>query len=156
MKKVLMCVLLIGGIGIAGFLPFNGTDVAKLHPVEVLVVNHIDGKYIIKTDTGMVGIGADADAAIEDLKLTAPGDVFLETANYILVGKECAHISVLFYDYLRPACQVYILDGDGELKKIARYLENHPSEATILSCRQGVASPTKLVIDGEVRRVVYQ
>lgn len=156
MKKMLLFIVLIGAISFAGFLPFDGTDVAKLHPVEVLAVNCKNGNFTIKTDTGIVGIGTNVDMAIRDLKLAAPGEIFLDTVNYILVGKECAHVASAFCNYLRPACQIYIFEGEGELGQIAKYLENHPSDATILSYRQGDALVTGIVIDGEGYRVVYQ
>ncbi len=156
MKKMMLFVLLIVGISFAGLLPFNGTDVAKLHPVEVLVINRIDSNYVIRTDTGLLGAGTNVDAAVIDLKQTAPGEIFLETANYILVGKECSDITSSFYDYLRPACQVYTFEGEGEFGEIAKYLANHPSSATILTYRQGIATATNLVVDKEVCRIVYQ
>ena len=154
MTKLALCVALISIIGIAGFLPFSGTDVAKLHPVEVLIVDSTNEGIMIRTDTGLYGVGENVDSAIEDLKRSASGEIFMETANYILLRKESEHFLSEFYMHLRPACQVYILEGEGELKNVAKYLEVHPSKATVLSYRQGETNASRLVIQNGVFDIV--
>jgi hypothetical protein len=71
MKKTVFCFLAIAIVSAAGFLPFKGTDVSKLQPVEVLVLQYKDGLYAISGEDGLIGYGEDVLSALEDLKATA-------------------------------------------------------------------------------------
>ncbi len=149
MRKMLLCVAAIAIIGFAKLLPFQGTDVGKLHPVEVLTVS-VDGNGItVETDTGLNGTGETVDKAIKNLKQTSAGEIFLETANYVLVSEESRHLLNALYDFLRPACQVYVFTGDGQWDNVAKYLESHPSGVSLLGYRQGMENIPKLSVHGE-------
>ena len=149
MKKMMLCVALIALTGFSGRLPFSGTDVGKLHPVEVLAVSAAEDEIRIETDTGVAGMGETVDKAIENLKLLAAGKIFLETANYLLVQEDCIHLLDDFFGLLRPACQVYAYAGDGRWDGVAKYLESHPSGVTLLGYRQGIKEIPKLLAQGE-------
>ncbi len=154
MKRSCLYFLAIALIAVTGLLPFSGTDVAKLQPVEVLILRQNNGLFTISTNDGLSGTGADTESALADLKLTAPGEVFLETANYLLVAPDCLEVVTELYSCLRPACGLYLMEGDGNLEQIGEYLESHPSEITLLSYRQGRAELPRLMIQGEVYRLV--
>ena len=85
MKKVLLIVIAIVIAAMAGFLPFNGTDIGKLHPVEVIRIATENGSVYIETDSGISGVGENLEEAIYDMKQSASGHVFLETANFVLI-----------------------------------------------------------------------
>ena len=153
MRKILLLVAAIAITGFAGLLPFRGTDVAKLHPVEVLVVYEAGEMVNIETDTGLLGIGESVGKTIENLKLVAAGEIFLDTANYVLIGENSILLLNELYDFLRPACQVYIFSGRGEWTNVAEYLETHPSIITLLSYRQGKGEIPKIVVKGEDYRI---
>ncbi len=154
MKKAVFYFLAIAIVAVTGFLPFSGTDVAKLQPVEVLILQRANDLYTISTNDGLSGVGKDTKDALMDLKLAAPGEVFLETANYLLVAPDCLEVIAELYSYLRPACQLYLMEGEGSYKLIAKYLESHPSEITLLSFRQGRTEIPHLMLQGEVYRLV--
>ena len=149
MRKMLLCIAAIAITGFTGLLPFNGTDVGKLHPVEVLAVSIADEGITVVTDTGLHGIGETMEKAIENMKLTSAGEIFLETANFLLVSEESIHLLDGVSVFLRPACQVYVFSGYGKWDNVAKYLESHPSNVTILSYRQGMTNIPKLSVQDE-------
>ena len=152
MKKLVLWALVIVVISVADMLPFTGTDVAKLHPIEVLIVQQNNGILSISTDSGITGFGKDVSQAISDLKLVAAGDVFLETANYVLLSPGCEDVIDTLFAYIRPACQIYLFEGEGNWSQVAKYLESHPSKATLLACKRGEPYIPKIIIqEGEFR-----
>ena len=154
MKKTLIFALAIVVLFFTDMLPFAGTDVAKLHPVEVLIVKREGEKLSISTDSGFTGFGQDIPSAFADLKGGVPGKVLLETANYVLLTAECADVLDALFSYMRPACQIYYIEGAGELKNIAKYLQSHPSDTTLLTCKQGKTEIPTVITQGEVYRIV--
>jgi len=154
MKKILVWVLAIIAVSCADMLPFTGTDVAKLHPIEVLIIERDNGIFSVSTDSGITGFGTDIPGALSDLKLTAPGEVFLDTANYVLLTSECMDVIGTLFVYIRPACQIYLFEGRGDWEKVSKYLESHPSEATLFTYgREGTQIPKLIVKEDEYRLV---
>ena len=149
MKKMMLCVALIAIISFTGLLPFDGTDVGKLYPVEVLIVTTTPGMITIETADGLYGTGDTVASAIENLKSTSSGIVFMDTANYLLLNNDNEELLDSLYAYVRPACQVFRFDGSGEWKGVAKYLESHSSSVTVLSYRQGKKNLPRLMLSGE-------
>ena len=85
MKKWLYMLLL----ALAAFLlPGKGTDVGELIPVELVRLTAGDGTFVAAADTGDFGTGATLEEAMADLASSAPGKVFLETADYLLLAPQ--------------------------------------------------------------------
>lgn len=153
MKKMMLCIAAIAITGFVGLLPFTGTDVGKLHPVEVLAVSVADERIKVETDTGITGTGKSLEAAIEDLKQTSAGKIFMETANYLLVNEDGISLLPELFALLRPACQVFIFAGSGKMENISKYLESHPSNVTLLRYMQGMQNIPKLSFQGEAYKI---
>ena len=149
MKKVILMATIVAIVSAAGFMPFDGTDIAELHPVEVLIVSRNGNDLILETDSGMHGTGKGVQEALLDLKNSTSGNIFLDTVNYLLVAPDCVDKIASLWDYIRPACQVYSFKGEGEYSKIGKYLKTHPSEATVLRCMQKVKRISILIMEGE-------
>ena len=66
--------------------PGQGKDAAELIPVEVVRVAIQDGQVQIETDTGQTGTGGNWAEAVEKLRAGAAGEIFLDTADVLLVG----------------------------------------------------------------------
>ena len=111
--------------------PFSGTDVGKLLPVELVLLERSGALLQISTDTQDRGRGVTVDKSLEDLKLSAPGEIFLDTADYILIRDGMEQHLLELSQYLRPACGICILRGDAELSDVARYLAVHPPRKTL-------------------------
>ena len=153
MKKVIWLVAVIVTVAITGLLPFAGTDIAKLHPVEVLIVSRSEDGLLLQTDSGMLGTGKNVEEALQTLRLSSEGNIFLDTANYLLISPDCTEEIVTLWNYVRPACQVYHFKGEGKYEKIGKYLESHPSQTTVLGYLQGEINVPMLIMEEESVRI---
>ena len=81
MKRWLWCAGALLLAAVLGGMPFVGTDIAKLHPAEVLRVQKTGDIIFVELDTGDSGKGKTLETAIQDLKESTPGKVFLETVE---------------------------------------------------------------------------
>lgn len=107
------------------------TDVADLIPVEVIRLQLDDSDISIETDEAGSGKGETLDAAIGDLKNKASGEVFLDTADYVLVGPDALHLIPSLKDILRPSCKLCVEDGKVDINQVAQYLKVHEVEASL-------------------------
>ena len=87
-----------------GWLPFQGTDVATLEPAETLYVYIKEENIWVETDGGWFGKGATAKEAIADLKESAPGQVFLQTVDFLLLQENSEQVLPQLYSFLRSGC----------------------------------------------------
>lgn len=122
--------------------PFQGSDVGKLRPVELVAMHREGYTVILETDTGDVGRGRNPAEALEDMKRTAPGALFLDTAEYFLVTRETENLLPELAGVLRPAVEVCVLEDPVDLEAAAEYLRAHSPEVTLLQWRtQGKELP---------------
>lgn len=119
------------------WMPFRGTDVAELHPVEVVSVRSEKGIVYVDTDTGSSGTGNDLHSAFQDLKATTSGNVFLETADYLLIDEASESLLPELYDLLRPGCRVCRASGKVELAEAATYLRAHKPPISLQDHKAG-------------------
>lgn len=134
-----------------GGLPFSGTDVAKLQPVELIRVSKDRGQILVETDTGDRGTGSNLAGAFADLKKTANGHIFLDTAAYLLVTSETENLLSEISDYLRPACFVCLEQGNAELERVSDYLSAHEPEVSLRDYRAGERQiPTLITREGRM------
>lgn len=136
MKRWMYWLLAVLALSILGGKGSTGTDVAKLQPVEVVYVARMDHQVQIKTDTGDRGMGENLQTAIANMQATAPAEIFLETAEYLLVDAEDLLGELM--EVLRPSCRVCILKGDLELERVGAYLRIHQPGVTLRKYRAGM------------------
>lgn len=122
MKKVVIYVVLLF---LALMMPVRGTDVGKLIPVELLRIDKEEESVIIMTDLGVSGTGATVEAAIENLKLTAAGVIFLDTADYLIIDDGARQEGTALEEHLNPSVRVCISDGEIDMEMAAAYLDTH-------------------------------
>ena len=138
MKRWAYMLLTVLAVSAFGGRTGAGVDVAKLHPVELVSVICTEQRVRIQTDTGDWGEGVNLQAAIQDLHRTASAEVFLETAEYLLIDEDGEALLPELMDYLRPSCGVCILQGDPELEDVAAYLKIHRPTTTLIQYRGGM------------------
>ena len=85
MKRVIIysCILIL-----LLFSPVAKLDVADLEPVEVVYLYKESGNTVLQTDTDAKGKGEDVLAALDDLRQTTSGVVYLDTARYLLIAPD--------------------------------------------------------------------
>ncbi len=154
MKHWLWYVLAIAALAVFGFAPFQGTDVADLNPVELLRISENGGVIRVETDGGDVGEGADLAAAFANLERRASQDIFLETADYLLLEPDQTHLLRELNGYLRPACAVCLEFGQAELEKVSEFLGTHKPSVTLQDVRAGAHHlPALMVWEGRMQLV---
>lgn len=133
--------IIYGAVAVLALLlaPAPRTDVGELLPVELLYLYMEEGSLCVETDTGNFGAGPDLDAALADLKATASGTVFLDTADYLVItGQTMAQLPQL-WELLRPATQVCL--GVGADAGAAEFLAAHKPGVTLNDIRSGRRIP---------------
>lgn len=137
MKRWAIYLLLFAAAAALGTSSFTGTDVGELLPVEAVRVSVREGEILLETDTGDSGRGADFTAALRDLKESAPGNLFLETADYLILAPESEPFLEELYGCLRPSCGVCVEDGETDMESVGQFLSAHKPETTLRDWRNG-------------------
>lgn len=139
MKKWGYFLSVVLGVSVLGGLSSAGTDVVKLQPVEVVVVQK-EEKIRIQTDAGNWGVGNSLEEAIENLHTVTPAEVFLDTAEYVLIKQNCVNLLPELMGYLRPSCAVCLLEGEALPEGVAQFLQIHQPGITLLEYRAGITN----------------
>lgn len=104
----------------------GGQDVGGLAPAELVYVQKTGGGVKVGTDMGNLGAGKDLASAFEDLKNTTPGEVFLDTADYLLVSENSIGLLPELRTWLGQGCRVCVAVDVTDLTGAAYYLNAHP------------------------------
>lgn len=143
------------GLMIAAFLVaaamgnlFHRTDVGKLQPVQVIYISREQGQVAVSTDTGGSGAGKELAEAFAELRKSASGAVFLDTADYLLLDPDCMGLLKDNYEILRPGTRVCIVEGAVDVDTVGEYLSAHRPKVTLAQCRAGEKNIPILIIRG--------
>ena len=134
MKKWLIPAAVLAAVAVFSRLPHPARDIADLKPVRAVYI-HMEGRnFHVQTDTGDSGIGHDLTEACLDLRAEADGEIFLDTAEFLILDPEVPITGEIF-DLLRPDCKVTFTDASPDLEKAAVYLSQHPPKLTLARLR---------------------
>ena len=120
-RYILYIVVLLAMLAV----PAQRNDVGRLLPVEVIAVYQDVGGVRIETDTGNVGTGRDLESAYRNLKGTAAGEIFLDTADYLILYGEAKQLSEKLREYLKLGIRVCAGEGEIDLVEASEYLSVH-------------------------------
>ena len=119
------------------------TEVAELLPIEVIAVRTRGDQVSLCTDTQDTGRGRTVSDAFDNLRQSAAGEVFLETADYLILdAKSLQHMEELA-TVLRPNCRICICEETVDLQDAAAYLRIHKPQTTV---REYMAGMTEITI----------
>lgn len=107
------------------FAPVKKADVAQLRPIEVIYIYKDADAVVLKTDTEDIGIGTDVETALQDMKLTSPARIYLDTAEYLLIGEGAQEDAMQLKGILKNSVQLCAAGAELELKEVAKYLPVH-------------------------------
>lgn len=124
MKKVLFA---LAGVLVL-LLPTQGTDIGNLRPVGLLFVQWEGEKYHITADTGDSGSGETVEDAAADLRLCAPGEVYLDTAAILVISENAVDVLPELENLLRPSVRIIETDAQVEPSDAFDYLQAHPTK----------------------------
>lgn len=148
MKRIVIYIALLGA---SLLLPLKGEDVGKLLPVELVQLYKDGNTVIIATDTGDFGRGETVEAALENLKTTTAGLIFLDTADYLLISEDGMSEAAELKGYLKPTVRICRTEEKIDLLEAAEYLSIH-KPTTRIKAYKGGELPEKLVKeDGRLR-----
>ena len=116
--------LYIGLLVFALSMQVDRLDVAKLEPVEAVVVYMEDGLVVLETDTEDEGRGTTVAEALADMKKNTPSVIYLDTAEYLLVAQDARGQVQQLREFLKPSVLVETYRG-GSVKKAAQYAQVH-------------------------------
>lgn len=114
-------------------VPVERLDIAKLEPVQTVAIYTEPGAVVLQTDTHNEGKGSSVSEALENLEETTPGVIYLDTAEYLLVGKDGESYVESLRKYLSPSVRVSLWDGKGDVDMAARYLSVEKNLPTLRS-----------------------
>ena len=92
------------------------------------------------------------EKAVDALRAEAPGILFLDTADYVLLTGEAEDCMEKLQDYVRPGTRVYKLEGTAELSEIGPFLKTHGPDAPLYRLQKGKLQLPKLTAEGEKLR----
>lgn len=146
MKKWTMVIFALAAV-ILPKLGSPATDIGKLEPVSVVHIIAENTGIGIYTDTGAVGQGNDLLTAVTDLKESAPKEIFLDTADYVLLWGNLTGEQKTIQELFRPACGVCQAVPGINLADAAAYLKLHPPQLTLGELRTGWQENQRLVME---------
>lgn len=144
MKRIAIYVVVLALLTLA---PVEGADLGKMHPVEAVLVYQQADQTVIATDTGDLGKGADGVSALEDLKATADGIVYLDTAEYLLIGGGGEPVAEQLRPHLKKSIKVCMTEETVDLKGVVAYLSVHRDLTCLKDWNSGDNLPKLQVVD---------
>ena len=122
MKRI---ILYIGILALIVAAPVKPMDIEKLRPVQIVSVYKQSDWTVIETDTEDKGIGGTARQALQNMKDTSDGVIYLDTAEYLLVTKQTEEATRELMAELKPSVRMCKTTGVEDLKKAVLYLKTH-------------------------------
>ncbi len=146
MKKVYPAVAAV--LCLCLFAAAPKTDLGSLKPVRLVQVTTGGPMLHLRTDTGLYGEGVDFGAALKDLYRTSPGQVYLETADFLLVTPVTVKVLPELKQVLRPGTEVALISSLVEGEKAAEFLSAHPGGVPLRKAGEHTVLP-RLNTEGE-------
>lgn len=122
MKRIVLYILLMTAALLA---PVERADVGKLRPIETVSVYRENDWIILRTDTDDVGIGTTAIQALQNMKDTASGIIYLDTAEYLLIDKQTQDAAEELRDVLKGKVRLCMATKEIEPADATKYLSAH-------------------------------
>lgn len=153
MKKaagILLALVAIWGIS---RLPHPAVDVGKLEPVELVLLERTEQGIRIETESGAKGEGRTLAEAAENLQAGASREIFLETADKLLLRGDLTGYWQEIWELFRPDCRVCRVEQELDLMEAAEYLSVHEPEQTLGKLRSGMGIVQTLYPEGRRNRL---
>ena len=144
MKRIVIYIAVLALLTLA---PVEGAELGKMRPVEVVLVYQQEGEAVIATDTEDVGRGADALSALENLKATTPGTIYLDTAEFLLIGEDGETVAEQLRPHLKKNVKVCRAEQSVKIEEIAAFLSAHDKLPRLKDWKMGDNLPRLQVVD---------
>ena len=106
-RRILYAALLIAVF----FAPVKRVNVADLEPVEAILLTRTAETVTLTTDTDISGTGEDISRAMENLRKNTPGELFLDTVQYVALPDLDDSDQETLKTYLPAGVKFFYLEG---------------------------------------------
>ena len=134
MRRILTYGLLLA---IVLSVPKKSNELGRLHPVELIKAHKENRIVTLETDTGAKGEGVDVVSAIQNLKDTTAGIVFLDTADYLLVGYGEDDLIAELKDYLKRNTRICFATQTVDPEEATGFMSVHTPKKRIGQWKMG-------------------
>ncbi len=134
MKQMLFWLAFAGMVCAMGLWPARPHDAAELLPARALVIDAQAGAVHVSSDCGAAGTGSSLDEALSDMQRRASGQLFLDTAEQIVVCSRAWYLlpQVAVSRQLRPAApRCRGVGGTPDAGELVDFLQAHPPGLTL-------------------------
>ena len=138
MKRIIIYIAILAALLAA---PVEPLKLGELVPVQVVSVQKEGDWTVIETDTGDKGIGADARRALENLKDTASGKIYLDTAEYLLLGESGEDAVEMLRGELKKTVRLCAIAKTMDLAETAKFLRVHGNLPKLKCWKKGTELP---------------
>ena len=121
--------------------PAEPLNIGELIPVQVVSIYQEKGWTVIETDTGNKGMGGTAKQALRNLKDTACGKIYLDTAEYLVLGEDTAEAVEELRDELKRSVQLCEAATTVDLAQTAKFLHAHGKLPTLKEWKKDAELP---------------
>lgn len=122
-------------------LPVEKSDVGKLRPVEVVSIYKEGKLYVMQTDTADQGVGTTAQQALESLKATSSGIIYLDTAEFLLLSEGAEDAAEELRQQLKSSVRLCRTEEPVDLPKAAKFLSVHGDLPSLKEWETGTQLP---------------
>ena len=141
MKRFYIYIVAAAALILLGFLPLQGTDVSELIPVRVMLVESEGNQVRVRCDHDVEGTGRNWELALENLRSSAPGQVFFGTVEHVVVDRSAWFLMprLAAAGELRPAAKLYFCQQPlPDPEAAAEFLHAHPGSLTLCRARAAI------------------
>ena len=138
MKQRLLYILIIAAVF---FAPVETMNIGNLRPVQVVAIYQDGPQLVIETDTQDRGVGVTPQLALQNLKDTANGIIYLDTAEYVLMAEEAQQSVEALRGTLRGSAKVCKMQGKVKLENAADILAVHSKLPKLKHWNMGMELP---------------
>ena len=134
----------IGYIAILAALfaaPVEQMEVGKLIPVQAISIYRENDYYVLETNTGNKGTGDTLELALENMKDTASGTIYLDTAQYLLFTDGAKEAPVMLRQKLKRNVRMAELEAPVEMDGVAQFLDAHGKLPKLKNWKTGAELP---------------
>ena len=133
MKRILLYILVLIALC---FAPIKGANIGNLRPVEVVHIYKTQNQVAIATDTGDFGIGETGLAALENLKATTPGTIYLDTADFLIIAEGAEPFVKYLSSHLKSSVRICLGEKGLDLAEAGAYLAVHRPSVKLKDYRE--------------------
>lgn len=138
MKRMILYILILNALW---FAPLNRIEIANLEPVRGIWLSRYNDQILLQTDTGSQGTGQTLSDALNNLKATSSGIVYLDTAEYLLVSENATGEITALAPYVKKSVRLCKWEGEGELETAVKYANAHKLGTKICHWKTGDKLP---------------